>query len=235
MFDKIKDVTDRDIFGQGYIYRIVSKDEIADVEKITDEEKLNGIEGEKTFVPYDKGDKEGNRWYLETPYYIDWSRINVKMLQSSDKARWQGYQYYFREGFCWINVLNPNSEYIKTRLKKAGVYDVASMSLFSIFENTDDKYLVLLINSYLLFLIKHDFINNTVNVQINDIRKLPVIIPNKEQLNYVDNIVDRAIEIKKKQFNGEIPQVEAEKMLNEIQEEVDLFVYKLYGINPDLR
>ncbi|MGQ9863682.1 MAG: hypothetical protein ACUVRD_04255 [Bacteroidia bacterium] len=47
----------------------VSPGEIADVEKLTQAEKLNGISGNKTFVPYDKGDKEGNRWYAPTPYY----------------------------------------------------------------------------------------------------------------------------------------------------------------------
>jgi len=32
----------------------VSDDEIADVDSLTDDEKTNGITGEKTFVPYDK-------------------------------------------------------------------------------------------------------------------------------------------------------------------------------------
>jgi hypothetical protein len=81
LFDSLKEKWGRDIFGQGWIYRIVSKDEIADVEKLTEDEKLNGIEGRRTFVPYDKGDKEGNRWWAPTPYYIDWSKENVKFLQ----------------------------------------------------------------------------------------------------------------------------------------------------------
>jgi hypothetical protein len=71
LFDSLKEKYGRDIFGQGWIYRIVSKDEIADVDKLTEDEKLNGIEGGKTFVPYDKGDKEGNRWWAPIVYYID--------------------------------------------------------------------------------------------------------------------------------------------------------------------
>lgn len=240
LFDKIKDVTDRDIFGQGYIYRIVSKDEIADVEKITDEEKLNGIEGEKTFVPYDKGDKEGNRWYLETPYYIDWSKNNVKFLLNNSGKKGKGMpvvrnkEYYFREGFCWSDV---HTIYLKSRIKGKSINDVKSMSLYlSLNESKiSTKYIVALINSKFISEFQEDFLNNTSSFQINDARKLPIIIPTKEQLDYVNIIVDRAIEIKKKQFSGEISQEEAEAILNEVQEKVDKFVYDLYGINPEMR
>ena len=44
------------------------------------------------------------------------------------KARYQGYTFYFREGFCWIDV---NSTYLKARIKANGVFDVLSMSLFT--------------------------------------------------------------------------------------------------------
>ena len=117
LFDALKEKYGRDIFGQGYLFRIVSPDEIAGVGQMSEDEKLNGIKGPRTFVPYDKGDREGNRWYLRTPYYIDWSVENVHHLQQDPRARWQGYNFYFREGFCWTNVLNPNARLIKTRLK----------------------------------------------------------------------------------------------------------------------
>lgn len=63
LFDELKETYGRDIFGRDWLYRIVSQKEIADVESLTNKEKLNGLEGKKTFVPYDKGDKEGNRWW----------------------------------------------------------------------------------------------------------------------------------------------------------------------------
>jgi len=115
LFDEIKEKYGRDIFGQGWLYRIVSDDEIADVDLLTDDDKLNGIIGNKTFVPYDKGDKDGNRWYAPTPYYIDWNRENVKALQTDPKARWQGYQFFFREGFCWKDI---GMDTLKVKLKE---------------------------------------------------------------------------------------------------------------------
>lgn len=71
LFDTLKEKYGRDIFGQGWLYRIVKPNEITDVEELKNNEKINGIEGSKTFVPYDKGDKDGNRWWAPTPYYID--------------------------------------------------------------------------------------------------------------------------------------------------------------------
>lgn len=62
LFDELKEKFGRDIFGQGYIYRLIEDDEMADVETLTQDEKDNGIEPTKKFyVPYDKGDKDGNR------------------------------------------------------------------------------------------------------------------------------------------------------------------------------
>jgi len=230
LFDDLKEKYGRDIFGQGWLYRIVSINEIADVEKLTNDEKLNGINGEKTFVPYDKGDKDGNRWYAPTPYYIDWSKENVKILQVDPQARWQGYQFYFREGFCWTNVLNPNAKMIKSRIKLKSINDVASMSLYSIFTLSPNYYLVCLLNSELIFYYYRNFLNYSVNIQINDIRQLPVIIPSKEQLNTFEIIFNRAVEIQKSKFAGKITEDEAEKQLDIIQIELDKKVEELYDV-----
>jgi len=82
LFDRLKEQYGRDIFGQGYIYRLIDDSEIADVNTLTDDEKENGIDkNKKYYVPYDKGDKDGNRWYLETPFAIAWSKENVPLYK----------------------------------------------------------------------------------------------------------------------------------------------------------
>ncbi|MDI3545398.1 MAG: hypothetical protein PWP68_815 [Rikenellaceae bacterium] len=234
LFDEIKEKYGRDIFGQGWLYRIVSDDEMADVDLLTDDEKLNGIAGDKTFVPYDKGDKDGNRWYAPTPYYIDWNRENVKILQTDPKARWQGYQFFFREGFCWNNVSTPNleeSKYIKCRIKTKSINDVASMSLYTINDKLlPNFYFVYIMNSRFLFNFLKNFINESVNLQINDIRQLPVIIPTDDELKKYKVIFDRAVSIKKDKFAGKIAEDEAEKQLELIQKELDKEVEEMYMI-----
>ncbi len=226
LFDDLKEKYGRDIFGQGWLYRIVSKEEIADVDSLTEDEKLNGIKGTRTFVPYDKGDKEGNRWYAPTPYYIDWSRENVKILQTDPKARWQGYQFYFREGFCW-NLIGMNT--LKVKLKEKTINDVASMSLYPL-NDRYLKYLIVILNSKILSHYQFQFVNTSVNLQMNDIRQLPIIIPTSDQLKTFENICDRAISIQKRKFAGELTESEAEEKLEEIQKELDELVLELYGI-----
>ncbi len=62
LFDGLKEKYGRDIFGQGYLFRIAEDEDIADIDELTDDEKENGINpNKKHYVPYDKGDKDGNR------------------------------------------------------------------------------------------------------------------------------------------------------------------------------
>jgi hypothetical protein len=202
----------------------VSDDEIADVDSLTDDEKLNGITDDKTFVPYDKGDKDGNRWYAPTPYYIDWNRENVKALQTDPKARWQGYQFFFREGFCWKDI---GMDTLKVKLKEKTINDVKSMSLYP-FDNKFLPYLISVLNSYFMSHYQFNFVNNTVSIQINDIRQLPIIIPTDEQLCKYKDIFDRAVKIQKDKFAGKISVDEVEVKLAEIQKELDKFVEGMY-------
>jgi hypothetical protein len=235
IFDTLKEKYGRDIFGQGYLFRIVSINEIADINKIICEEKLNGIIGEKTFVPYDKGDKEGNQWVLRTPYFIDWNKENVSFLQTDSRARWQGYQFYFREGFCWNDVLNPKSVLIKSRIKGVSVNDIKSMCLYpSCGIDLSSKYFVCLLNSSLLYHYVRNFVNNTVSVQMNDVRQLPVIIPTKEQMKEYELLFNEASLIKEDLFNNIIEYPESEVKLEKIQKKLDKNVSHLYGINQDL-
>jgi tRNA1(Val) A37 N6-methylase TrmN6 len=226
LFDGLKEKYGRDIFGQGWLYRIVSKDEIADVESLSDDEKLNGISGDKTFVPYDKGDRDGNRWWAPTPYYIDWSRENVRVLQTDPKARWQGYQFYFKEGFCWKDI---GMDTLKVKLKEKTINDVKSMSLYPT-DKRYTKYLIAVLNSTFLSHYQFNFINNTVSIQINDIRQLPIIIPTDSELKEFEDIFNRAVNIQKNKFSQLISEEEAEKQLEEIQKELDEKVLKLYGL-----
>ena len=227
LFDDLKEKYGRDIFGQGYIYRLIDDNEIADVDTLTEDEKLNGIpETKKYYVPYDKGDKDGNRWYLETPFAIAWSQKNVGFLKADPKARYQGYTFYFKEGFCWTDV---NSTYLKARIKRNGVFDVLSMSLFTQFY-IPDWYYVCMINSRFISFYVDNFINNTSHFQINDARQLPIIIPTKEKLLEFEALYNLAVKTKRKQFAIQSSTNEIDNIVNEIQVKLDNRVVELYGI-----
>jgi hypothetical protein len=213
LFDDIKEKFGLRTFGKGFMYRIISDSMVFDASTITEKQKLEGIKGKRTYVPYDKGDREGNRWYLETPYLIDWSEEAVDWLKSHSGHSGAGMpvvrnpQFYFRNGFCWTNVLNPNSTYFKCRLKDTTVNDVGSMSLYDE-SGLGDKYFVLSLNSYLHFKVLREFFNNTVNIQMNDIRKLPIKIPSEKELKSFNKKFDECMVIKKEYFAGEIDRAE---------------------------
>ncbi len=233
LFDQIKAKYDLRVFGKGYMYRIIPDNLEFDVSGITDDEKWNGISGEQCWVPYDKGDKEGNRWYSETPYLIDWSENAVSVLKTDFRARWQGYNFFFRNGFCWSDVLNPNSNYIKCRLKAKSVNDVKSMSMFDE-TGLGDEYIVTIMNSFLSFKILREFLNGTVAIQINDIRKMPIKIPSNNELNEFKEKFNECLVIQQRYFNGEIEKALARARLKPIEDEIDEMVNQLYGITASV-
>ena len=200
---------------------------------MTKEEKENGIDTSKNYyVPYDKGDKDGNRWYLETPFAIAWSKENVQFLKTNSGKKGEGMpvvrnpQFYFKEGFCWIDV---NSTYLKARIKANGVFDVLSMSLFTMTE-LPDWYYVKCRNSEFISLYVDNFINNTSHFQINDARQLPIIIPSPRELEIFREISEVSIAAKKAIFSSAISAEIAEEKLNDKQFELNKAVLKLYSI-----
>ena len=221
LFDSLKEGYGRDIFGQGYIYKIIDDNELANIDELTDDEKENGIDVSKNhYVPYDKGDKDGNRWYLETPFAIDWSKENVHFLKTDPKARYQGYSFYFREGLCWSDI---NTTYLKCRKKSKSIHDVKSMSLFGITDLVSEEYIITMINSSFISLYVDNFVNNTQTFQINDARQLPIIIPTFKDNALAKSFVENAIQIKLKDYD-------TTESLNAIQKEVDTFVAKIYNL-----
>lgn len=235
LFDKLKVKYGRDIFGQGYIFRLIDDSEMADVEQLTDDEKENGIDKSKNiYVPYDKGDKDGNRWYLETPFAIAWSKENVRFLKTNSGKKGGGMpvvrnpQFNFKEGFCWNNVLNPQARLLKAKMKSASVNDVGSMSLCSAIYNVPNYYMTTILNSEIIFDYYREFINCTVNIQINDIRQIPIIVPTNLQARRCKKLFDNAVSMKQCIQNND--SIDNDIRLQHIENEINEFVNTLYLI-----
>lgn len=154
------------------------------------------------------------------------SHLNVQFLKTDPKARYQGYTFYFREGFCWIDV---NSTYLKARVKAKGIFDVLSMSLFTMTE-LPDWYFVSIINSEFISLYVDNFINNTSHFQINDARQLPIIIPNYTMLENLKGIVSKAVYLKRNFSSTSTSKVDMEEKLSLLQKELDNIIARLYAI-----
>lgn len=227
LFETLKDKYGRDIFGQGYLYKIITESQIANIDNLTDEEKNNGIDETKPhYVLYDKGDKDGNRWYLKTPFAISWTKENVHFLKTNSGKKGLGMpvvrnpQFYFKEGFCWTDI---NSTFLKSRVKDKGIFDVVSMTLFSQ-TNIPDWFFVCLINTKFISLYVQNFINNTSHFQINDARQLPIIIPSEEELKNFEHLFYQAYNLKKCHTYNSID-------IDCIEQKIEQLVKELYQIN----
>lgn len=135
-----------------------------------------------------------------------------------------------KEGFCWNNVLNPKARLLKAKLKLASVNDVGAMSLMPTLGELSSKFIIGLLNSNLIFDYYREFVNCTVNIQINDIRQIPIVMPQREELYVIESLVDKAISIKKSalEIDSETDCIDTNLIL--VEHDIDNAVLSLYRI-----
>ena len=104
------------------------------------------------------------------------------------------------------------------------------MSLFSIHKNIPNYYLVVLLNSELMFDYYREFINCTVNIQINDIRQLPIYIPSLKDLIYCHDLYEKVLQCKMNEYDGNNRKKNLKDDINEIEAKLNEFVLKLYQV-----
>ena len=168
-----------------------------------------------------------NRLFISSLFNIYVDRKNVRFLKTDPKARYQGYMFYFKEGFCWSNVLTT---YIKCRKKNKTVHSTESMTFFSQLENIPEYYLISVLNSSLIARYVDSFVNSTSHFTTGDAKLVPIVMPTEFALKEVKKIYNEAIEIKHKEFSGTITETIARKSLERIQESLDNCISQLYGI-----
>ncbi len=195
-----------------FIYKTINPDQILDVTKLTASDlthiSANGISrkmarefGVKypTYVPYYKGqDSDFNRWYSRVDYYIDWSDDNVKWIKnnagksSKGSPNFFGPRFYFQPGFCWNDI---SSDSLQSRIYSIpGVNDVSNMKLNSTSSMVSNSFLAGFLNSRMCSEIIQ-LVTNTLHTQINDVKCLPIIIPEAIRARRVDKLVDAMIQI----------------------------------------
>ena len=113
---------------------------------------------------------------------------------------------------------------LKVKMKSASVNDVGSMSLSSLLSSVPNYYIVTLLNSNLLFDYYREYLNCTVNIQINDIRQIPIIIPTSEKLQWIHELFTRAFTIKKNAYEEQALE------LTQVEAKIDQVVCTLYGV-----
>jgi hypothetical protein len=166
----------------------------------------SGLVGTRTWVPFRKGDPEGHKWTSLGSLCINWDTENVRYLQTSAEARWQGYAFFFLPGVTW--TLHANHVGLKARLQPVCVFDASGSRLTPMgYTFTANQFLAMLNADLFSFIIKK-FIKNTQDYEVNDLRMAPIVVPNRSQGKELETLATWAIKAKELSLNGSEPSVE---------------------------
>lgn len=105
-------------------YEVIEKNHIAThIEGLSN--PLDGIEGERFFVPILKGG--GFHFIKPTMWYVDWSKEAVTHYKADRKARFQNSSYYFKQGigFPMVTSSKPTASMID-----GGLFDQSIVGIF---------------------------------------------------------------------------------------------------------
>lgn len=154
------------------------------------------------WYPYNKGG-EFRKWYGNNSLLVNWYRNGeeLKNFQSTLNQGWhvrlKSREYYFRESITWSFI---SSAYFGVRYSDPGfIFDVAGSSIFP---NKNEIYYYLGFLCSKLSSIFLKIINPTLNFQVENVAKLPIINTDKKRKDEISSLVSKCIEISKNDWDS---------------------------------
>ncbi|MEE1085205.1 MAG: N-6 DNA methylase [Paludibacteraceae bacterium] len=191
-------------------YKIVDCNTIY-LENLSNDEKRNGINSERCFVPIVKG---GNTKYVKpNTWFMDWSIKAINEYHKSKKCRFQNSTFYFRNG---IGIPMIRSSKLTGALIDGRLFDQSIVGVFPNDESLVNYMLAFFNSSVCTNLI--NAINPSTNNSANYIKKIPFIIPTKSVRKEIEILVGCIVERLK---NGE-------EQIDDIETQIDNVFDNLY-------
>jgi type II restriction/modification system DNA methylase subunit YeeA len=155
------------------------------------------------WFPYNKGGGY-RKWYGFSEYVVNWYD-NGKEIKEFVASKYRNYtrtvkniDYYFKESISFSKIGKGN--FSVRFIPKGFIFDVAGSSIF--INKKIQKYLLGLLNSKL----KEKFIEPftpTLNFELNNINKIPIIMNIKKNKNIkINDLVNENIQISKKDWDS---------------------------------
>ena len=146
-------------------------------------------------------------------------------MKTDPKARYQGYTFFFKEGFRWsaINGTRSTND-LKFCYKGKSVNDVQGMSLYCATDLISSQYITAICNADFISKYTEAFVNHTVIFQINDCRQIPIIIPDKATNTVFTSLFEEAKSVVILDANTHV------KKLEMIKGKLDKLVMQLYHL-----
>ena len=156
---------------------------------------LDGIDGEKCFIPILKGG--GYNFVKPSLWFMEWSKTAVAHYKSDKKARFQNSSYYFKRGigFPMVTSSRPTAALLENSLfdqSVVGIFPKAEVSL---------EFLLAYCNSN-LFWSELKSINPSANNSCKYILRTPVFLPDKEEQIIIESKTKELIHILNQQGEG---------------------------------
>ncbi|WP_156922448.1 BREX-1 system adenine-specific DNA-methyltransferase PglX, partial [Cohnella thermotolerans] len=144
--------------------------------------------------PYSKGGGF-KKWYGNNEYVINWE-FNGKEVKEFKKSSGANFKYFFQETITWsaISSYKFSVRYINNSLFGGGGSGITNIS-------KDKIYLLLgLLNTNLANEILN-MLSSTLNYEVGNVSEVPIILE-KIDKDLIDNLVKRAIEISKDDWDS---------------------------------
>lgn len=218
------------------LIRIASTDEVSSA-ALTSEEVEKGLAGDVTWVPFEKGDDSGldggaAKWRRDNPIVIDWSQSAVSLLRARARSRDSYRKPYFRNEHLWGKsgvTFNSTASYLRARsVEASGIFGHKTPVVRAAVDWLTAEGLLALLNCPVLDFSLRTFLGSRMQIEIGDIRRLPVPVLDGDQADVLDRLGRRAVAAKEAldaRTDGE--------PLADIERELDLLTRELYGVEAD--
>lgn len=160
----------------------------------------SALKSSKKWFPYNKGG-EYRKWYGNNDFIVNWEHDGYEIKNNFDekgklRSRPQNTDYYFKPGITW-SLINKNN--FGARYSSGGyLFDVGGSSAFC--HKNLNLYLAYLCSNVALNFLR--ILNPTVNFQIGDIKKLPIVEFNENEKNEIEQLTFQLINIYKDDWDS---------------------------------
>lgn len=141
------------------------------------------------YYPYAKGG-EFNRWSGNLWLHINFEPSSIQSIKEGGVLKNQN--YYFREGITYS--ASGRGGYAFRYLPPNCLFDVGGSSIFLSETNISIYYLLSLLNSKLCFYIA-DSLNPTANIQVGDLRRMPIAFPDSKTEANIEYIAQECVRL----------------------------------------
>jgi hypothetical protein len=149
-------------------------------------------EDKRRWVMYSKGGPF-NKWYGNLWVTLDWNNDGQDLVSAGAVLR--NSNYYFQEGITYSASGSKGASY--RYMPENCIFDTGGSCIFSGKEFNNLNYLIAFLNSTLSTYIV-DCLNPTVNTQVGDLHRVPIVRPLQIIEKHIAALADENIEIKKR-------------------------------------